>query len=239
MRIQIVVVGLLWVGGFVDALGFLTLRGVYLGNMSGDSVGVGLALARRDWHELIIRGGPVLSFSVGLLLGGVIQDLARRWAVRRLLALALVIEALCLFAFGAMPAWADGPRVFLGAVAMGIQNTSLRNSGIVSLYTTHVTGLLTNLTESVSALIAGAIGVEHGSRDRESGATMSTRRQGRAALRLTAYYAVWILGAIACAVSVSREPFAIVLPLIVVLAAAAIDFAAPLATSRSPAPPLP
>ena len=31
----IVAAGLMWVGGFVDAFGFLTLRRVYLGNMSG------------------------------------------------------------------------------------------------------------------------------------------------------------------------------------------------------------
>ena len=43
--VYIVAAGLMWVGGFVDAFGFLSLRRVYLGNMSGDTVRVGLAVA--------------------------------------------------------------------------------------------------------------------------------------------------------------------------------------------------
>jgi len=54
----------------------LTLRRVYLGNMSGDTVRVGLALASRDWIELLIRASPILSFGAGLLVGALIQDVA-------------------------------------------------------------------------------------------------------------------------------------------------------------------
>lgn len=50
--IYIVAASLMWVGGFVDALGFPTLRRMYLGNMSGDAAAVDAPAGGRPAHDL-------------------------------------------------------------------------------------------------------------------------------------------------------------------------------------------
>lgn len=228
----VVAAGLMWVGGFVDAIGFLTLRRVYLGNMSSDTVRVGLALTAGDWPELFIRASPILSFGAGLLAGALVQDIARRRGIRRLLALALSVEASCLAAMWIIPAGEMGARVFFGAAAMGVQNTSLRNSGVLSLYTTHVTGLLTELTEQLSALLAGIIGVDHvgaGGGVAHAAEVIRTRGDPAAASWLALLFALWVAGVVVAGVTMSWGRVALALPLGLVLAAAAVDVAHPLA----------
>jgi uncharacterized membrane protein YoaK (UPF0700 family) len=90
------------------------------------------------------------------------------------LALALAIEAACLAAlalWGApllasgaagtaqQPHWPLYALLALAAIAMGTQNTSLRMAGILTIFTTHVTGTLTRLGEQlVAALFARSAG---------------------------------------------------------------------------------
>ena len=231
VRIYVLAVGLMWVGGFVDAFGFLTLRHVYLGNMSGDT-GEGRRGAG-EWR--LVRSphlrGSILSFGTGLLVGALIQDVARRLGVRRLLALTLSVEAACLAAVWALPRPVGGTRVFLGAAAMGIQNTSLRNSGLLSLYTTHVTGLLTELTEQLAALLAGVLGVDHVRASDGSGRAAGVtpvRGDPAAASWLTVAYAVWLTGAVASSAIMSRGRAVLAFPLVIVVAAAAADAIQPL-----------
>jgi len=242
-RTRAVAAALMWVGGFVDALGFLLLRGVYLGNMTGDTVGAGIAAVHRDWRELLTRVQPILGFGIGLLAGAVAQDVARRVGGRRLLTLALGLEAVCLAVVGLLPGGDARLRILLGAAAMGVQNTSLRNSGILSLYTTHVTGLLTELSEYLSSVVAGLTGIPHHRRAPELFGPVAAseplfapatgpaaRAPGRTALGLALLYGVWVTGVVSCAALLPTWGRAIVwIPVAVVSAVAVTDLLRPIA----------
>jgi uncharacterized membrane protein YoaK (UPF0700 family) len=148
------------VAGFVDALGFLTLANIYVANMSGNSVGLGMDGGGWDWPQLLHRALAVGAFVAGLLVSNIMIESTRRLGIRRVLALSLWLEIACLAwfmwaawaRFGAIaaPSAPHGLATLIGllAFAMGAQNASLRSSGALNVYTTHVTGTLTTMAQS-------------------------------------------------------------------------------------------
>jgi uncharacterized membrane protein YoaK (UPF0700 family) len=205
------------VAGFVDGVGYLVLGRVFVANMSGNSVAIGLSAAEWSWRGVVHRGYPVLMFLAGLLIGGVLAERARRRAGVKLAPI-LLLEAILLAAFLICAAFMLGlhgsPRepaalaelvlVALTAAAMGVQNVSLRASGALSVYTTHVTGSLTQLADE-------AIRYAYWVRDRTASRTATPavarwRRVLRASPRhpsfselcfLTACWCVYVAGAAA------------------------------------------
>lgn len=156
------------VAGFVDAVGYLLLAHLFVANMSGNSVAAGLQAAEGHWREAAYRGYPVVTFVVGLIVGGVVAHAGRRrWGAGNVVSLALLLEAGLLgvftscgvIAFGRHPSESAQPSaawqaamVALAAIAMGIQNVTLRAAGTLNVYTTHVTGSLTQLADEAVQL---------------------------------------------------------------------------------------
>jgi uncharacterized membrane protein YoaK (UPF0700 family) len=56
------------VAGFVDAIGYLNLGDVYVANMSGNRIAIGIPAAQGNVGEVWRFGWPVISFTFGLLL---------------------------------------------------------------------------------------------------------------------------------------------------------------------------
>jgi uncharacterized membrane protein YoaK (UPF0700 family) len=158
------------VGGFVDCFSFLTLGSVYAATMSGNTVLVAVHAGKGETSSALFHAYAIGVFMLGLLVSAGAIELGLRRGFRRVLALALAIEAACLAAlalWGApllasgaagtpqQPHWPLYALLALAAIAMGTQNTSLRMAGILSVFTTHVTGTLTRLGEQlVAALFA-------------------------------------------------------------------------------------
>ena len=158
------------VGGFVDCFSFLTLGSVYAATMSGNTVLIAVHAGKGETSSALLHAYMVGVFLLGLLVSAGAIELGLRRGLRRVLALALAIEAACLAALalwgtpllasGAagtpqQPHWPLYALLALAAIAMGTQNTSLRMAGILSIFTTHVTGTLTRLGEQlVNALFA-------------------------------------------------------------------------------------
>jgi uncharacterized membrane protein YoaK (UPF0700 family) len=133
------------------------LEGLYVANMSGNSVGIGLHGALGQVWEASRRASPVAGFFVGLMVSAVLLDWAKRHRMARRLALVIGLELLLLVVFGwvAGAAVAESDRHFyllvgLLSVAMGIQNSALLHFQALTVYTTHVTGLLTHLAHAVA-----------------------------------------------------------------------------------------
>lgn len=170
--------------GAVDAVGYVLLAHIFVANMSGNTVALGMYSAQGQGGEALHRGFPILMFILGLLLGGTVAEVQRRRGVRKAVAWALMVEAVLLGGFLGIgvgtegwharttggPPLLQGVLIALPALAMGVQNVTLRASGALSAYTTHVTGSLTQMAEEI---VCFGIWLWHWARER------STARPGR------------------------------------------------------------
>jgi uncharacterized membrane protein YoaK (UPF0700 family) len=146
------------VAGYVDALGYLSLFHVYTANMSGNSIAIGTDAARGDWGGAAFRALPVIAFFAGLLIASVMIEFAKLRGMRRTVSLALSVEIVCLLSVAQLATTIHPTNssamatlmVALAAVAMGAQNASLRDAGVLDVYTTHVTGTLTMLARDLA-----------------------------------------------------------------------------------------
>lgn len=152
------------VAGFVDVFGYVNLSHVYTATASGNTVSIAVHTASGQRAAAQVFGFTVAMFLAGLLVSGIAIELGLRRGRRRILSVALAIEATCLGAFaywgsplidGRLLGTTEAPHrqlfllLALAAMAMGIQNTSLRMAGVVTAFTTHVTGALTRFSEQL------------------------------------------------------------------------------------------
>jgi uncharacterized membrane protein YoaK (UPF0700 family) len=209
MRRAAVALALTTIGGFVDAFGFLALSNVYTANMSGNTVQLAVHAGSGGWGTAGLHAYTVAMFLAGLIVSGIVIELGIRWHVRRLLAAAMAIEGALLVAFALLGsdllrggAAASGPEgwplyllIAVAAVAMGIQNTTLRMAGILRVYTTHVTGTITQFSEAmVDWLFA------RGRRERQSDPGEGRQPPGRRALLMAGLWLGFLAGAVLAAV---------------------------------------
>jgi uncharacterized membrane protein YoaK (UPF0700 family) len=132
--------GLAFVGGFVDAYGYLRF-GAFGANMTGNTVIFAIALLR-DAERAVMPGMLILLFFAGSMLGRIIVD---RFSVSA----ALYGEAALLVAAGLTPNYSG-----LGVIgfAMGMQNTSLGTFAGVQANTSFVSGDYSRLAQAVADL---------------------------------------------------------------------------------------
>lgn len=145
--------GLAMLAGYVDAIGFLRLNGLFVSFMSGNSTQLGVAVAQRaaaGW----LAAALVAGFVAGVVLGARVAIAAGIWRKPIVLALVAVLLALAAAAAGAAPGMAWIAAVLL-AVAMGAENTVFQREGEVSVGVTYMTGTLVKLGQHLAAAIAG------------------------------------------------------------------------------------
>lgn len=225
------------VGGFVDCFSYLTLSRVYTATMSGNTVLIAVHGGSGEASAALVHAFTVGAFVLGLLASSVGIELGLRRGVRRTLALALVVEAACLAAFAlwgaplvasggtgtaSQPHWPLYVLIALTAVAMGTQNTSLRMAGILTIFTTHVTGTLTRMGEQlVSYLFA---------RTRERAQPMLAQAVFSAGLWLA-----FLLGALLASVLLPRlgTGTTLIAPIAVLLIVIVLDLLRPFAEPRT------
>lgn len=138
--------------GGVDAVGYLLLGRLFVSFMSGNSTVLGVALARREWSEVLRAGGIIALFVCGAAMGAVIARLARRW---RLPVVLLVVALLLAVAAGW---WGEGlPAGAMAAtvLAMGVLNAALDRAGGIPVGLTYVTGALTRFGHGLGDALAG------------------------------------------------------------------------------------
>lgn len=160
VRREALAYALMTIGGYVDAVGYVTLFHLFTAHQSGNSDGFGVALSGGDWTTVWRRGTAIGAFVAGVALGTVLLELARR---RRPARSGLVV-ALCELGGlvtamgiglasqprqGVSPAStvADVAAAATLAGAMGLQNVILRRVGGHTVRTTFVTGVLTRMAE--------------------------------------------------------------------------------------------
>jgi uncharacterized membrane protein YoaK (UPF0700 family) len=162
-----VTVALGLIAGACDGLSYLSLDGLFVANQTGNTVLLGLAIARGDGFATLEYVIALAAFIVGLAAAALLIERLTRSGVERMLPAALVIEAL-LIGFGALIIELAGGRLSGGgsellagaalAMAMGMQTSALQKVGSWAIRTTFVTGLLTDGTLDLVARGFDAVG---------------------------------------------------------------------------------
>jgi len=154
MADQIAMGGLLTaLAGFVDAIGYIGLGGLFASFMSGASVSLGVGLGDGQW-SLVHQGALMIgSFLGGVAVATVLASLAEAWRLPAV----LLLEAL-LLAGGALLAnsgWPISTSILPLVAAMGVQNTVMQPVDGVRLGATFITGTLVSLGKALGQTLSG------------------------------------------------------------------------------------
>lgn len=146
--------GLAGMAGFVDALGFLSLGGIFVSFMSGNTTQLGTRIARGDLTSAMV---VVPAAVLALFLAGVIAGTAlrRKIGARGAGVVAAVVAALLLGAAAAATlAWRP-LAIGLTVLAMGATNTVLVGGGGTGMGVTYVTGAIVKLGQAIGGRLVG------------------------------------------------------------------------------------
>jgi uncharacterized membrane protein YoaK (UPF0700 family) len=218
------------VGGCVDAIGVLTLGGLFVAHMSGNSAALGAAFGHGDWVTGLPHLFAVPLFLLGLFLGYV-------WILRdptyRRCATILLTEAALLAVFALLLALGGPPErntlaYFMFAapplLAMGLQNATLRKIGRSAFPSTYVTGVLDALAKSTAVVVTSG---------QESGPESVTARR---AARLWLCYVLGALSGSAGLFVLRAGVLLIPLTVLLIIAARFLFTAGSLSPSSEPSP---
>jgi uncharacterized membrane protein YoaK (UPF0700 family) len=203
-------VALTVVTGLVDAVSYLRLDHVFVANMTGNVVFLGLSANPHSGLSPTASVIAIAGFVLGALAGGrtahALAAQPGRWLATAFAAEAATLALVAaLTGAGALPFTGDASFVTIAllAAALGLQNSTVRHFGVPDLTTTVLTLSLTGLTAD-SALAGGA-------------AAKPSRR--------LASIAALLAGAAAGALLLQSSPTAVIAIAATVTAAAAITFA--------------
>jgi uncharacterized membrane protein YoaK (UPF0700 family) len=152
--------------GCVDAVGYLGLGQIFVANMTGNTVLLGLALGQAKGQAALRAMVALAGFVVGVAAGAAVVGPGRErsaWSPAVTAALALELVVLVAFAVGWFLAEAEPaglavyPLIVLPSLAMGVQSAAVRRLGIPGVATTYITGTLTDLTEGAIARLRPAV----------------------------------------------------------------------------------
>lgn len=143
------------VTGLVDAASILALGRVFVANMTGNVVFIGFALAGAPGFSLAGSLSALIGFVIGALGGGAV--IARMAAHRGRLLRDTAVAELVLFAVAVVIAVVAEPMggsarvgvAFVLAVALGLQNTSVRRLAVPDLTTTVLTMTITGIAADI------------------------------------------------------------------------------------------
>lgn len=234
---------LAWTAGFIDAVGYLALGGVFVANMTGNTVVASVALAQQEWLSAWHRVFPVPLFVAGAAAGAVAIEIAhhRRWRSAHAVAFGLEAAALAAFVVAAQPYVRGGAlRPAAGALfyalaalptlAMGIQSASFRRVGSHSLRTTYVSGILTALAEEAVFAVWRRTGRIPETAASGGGAAQGSQRRN-APNRVLLSAGVWIVYGVGALLGAFLERWwgmpALALPIAVLILVAAWDLIQP------------
>ena len=141
VRPQIQATLLTIIAGISDAVGYITMGGVFAANMTGNTVLAGIALAEGRYPDAGRHLAPLVAFFIGAMLA---RLLLRLWARPMI---PILLEATIIGALGFLPP-ATEPAVLVLAFAMGLQASAITQFGGVSVSTVVVTSTLARTADA-------------------------------------------------------------------------------------------
>jgi uncharacterized membrane protein YoaK (UPF0700 family) len=139
--------------GYVDALGFIRLGGLYTSFMSGNTTQFAVSLGHGDPHHAILPALLIVAFLTGGICGGGLSALTpARWVTPVILGFETAIVGAAFEAATAVPD--SGVASLMLALAMGAQNAVLSHVQGFRAGTTFVTGALFGFGQKLALALA-------------------------------------------------------------------------------------
>ncbi len=145
---------LTWAASGVDAISYLGMGHVFVANMTGNTVLLGLSLGQGHGIAALRAIVALIAFAIGVAIGAVIVERSpRRTDWPPAVTWAITAEFVILVGFTLvwhLPHFTPtGGLLFilivLSAVAMGIQSAAIRHLKVPGIATTYITGTLTSM----------------------------------------------------------------------------------------------
>jgi uncharacterized membrane protein YoaK (UPF0700 family) len=138
------------VAGIADAVGYITLGGVFAANMTGNTVLAGIAAAQGRFLDTFHHLSPLVTFFIGAMAAHLILRLWRKPAI------AIGLEAALLAGLDFLPLGVEW-KVLIVAFAMGLQASAITQFAGASISTVVVTSTLARTADAaLDALLPGA-----------------------------------------------------------------------------------
>lgn len=243
-----VAVALTFIAGYVDALGWLALDRVFTAQMSGNLMLLAVHIVANERGHMSLQADAIIAFFVGLVVSGSVIEIGMRRQAHRIFVAALAVELVLLLCFALagsalLPTgtverenadWSTYALIAIAALAMGAQNTSLRMAGILSVWTTHMTGTLSALSEEL--IVCGFSLLQPKNRRKAGGgfAAGSLQQKHPTAFRNIGQSAALLIAFFCGAVAGAAEfrsagiGIAMVVPLALLVAIGVVDWLAPM-----------
>jgi uncharacterized membrane protein YoaK (UPF0700 family) len=141
VRPQIQATLLTIIAGISDAVGYITMGGVFAANMTGNTVLAGIALAEGRYPDAGRHLAPLVAFFIGAMLARLLLRLWHRPMIP------ILLEAAIIGAMGFLPL-ANESAVLVLAFAMGLQASAITQFGGVSVSTVVVTSTLARTADA-------------------------------------------------------------------------------------------
>ncbi|MCE9623615.1 MAG: DUF1275 domain-containing protein [Actinomycetia bacterium] len=147
--------------GFVDAFVFQNVTPVFVANMSGNLVRLGMSAGVRDGRQAAAALVALVGFSAGVIAGAarldthvrserLLDSSALLFVETGLLTLLAFILRIANITYSPTTKAADYPVILIGAAAMGLQAIALRRVGEVAVSTTYGTGAVVRVSEKTA-----------------------------------------------------------------------------------------
>ena len=130
------------IAGIADAVGYITMGGVFAANMTGNTVLAGIAAAQRNYTDAWQHLAPLLAFFLGAMLSRLLLRLSHKPTA------GLLVEAALLAVVGFLPISPE-LAVLILAVAMGVQASAITHFSGNAVSTVVVTSTLARTADTL------------------------------------------------------------------------------------------
>jgi uncharacterized membrane protein YoaK (UPF0700 family) len=141
-------IGLAFIGGYADASSYLLAR-TFTGHLTGNCVLAAVSAASGDWYLTLDRLLAVIVFLGGVLCSSTLNHFAPSRFRQSSLAIAMLIEVLLFLSAALFLSKSGNKELFIVCMclALGIQNGALDKTNGISVHSTYMTGMVTNLVQ--------------------------------------------------------------------------------------------
>jgi uncharacterized membrane protein YoaK (UPF0700 family) len=154
--------GLAFVGGYCDAASFVLAR-TFTGHVTGNLVLGAIAVAAQDWRALLGPLSAIVTFLAAIVLSMLIGRTLKAVPSSALLPAVMGIEVILIVAASLTFASGAPQRVeifvILLSFTLGLQNGAFSHVGGISVHTTYLTGMITNLISTETEKYVSAVSV--------------------------------------------------------------------------------